>query len=261
MSTLLHQIMSQTHKDVRDRKAATDRAQLERSAQDHTPRGFAAGLRATAQTRPAIIAECKRASPSKGVLREDYRPEEIAAEYQSAGAAAISVLTEPNFFFGSLDDLVAVSEAVTLPVLRKDFMLDAFQIVEARAAGADAILLIVAALEDQQLRELASHARDVGLDILCEVHNREEAGRALDLGCEVIGVNCRNLKTLEVHLNIHTELAELLPSGVLRVAESGIRTFADLRRLRGIGYDAFLVGEALMTQPSPGAALAELMGR
>ena len=252
--------MSRTQILVQDRKAHADTPRLERQARAHTPRGFAASLRAAAATRPAIIAECKHASPSRGVLCEHYRPDQIALGYQEAGAAAISVLTEPEFFQGSLHDLSSVSEAVKIPVLRKDFMLDAFQVLEARAAGADAILLIVAALEDRQLRELAEHARKADLDILCEVHDREELDRALDLGCEMIGVNCRDLKTLAVNLNVHAELAPLLPASILRVAESGIRSFADIERLQGFGYDAFLVGEALMKHPSPGAALAELIG-
>ena len=261
MPTKLNEIMARTESLVRDRKSRADFKSLERQAADHTPRGFAAALRAASNTRPAVIAECKRASPSKGLLREHYRPAEIARAYQTGGAAAISVLTEPDFFSGSLADLTAVSSAVAIPVLRKDFMLDEFQILEARAAGADAILLIVAALLDDQMRELALAARNADLDILCEVHNREELTRALDLGCQMLGVNCRNLKTLEVDLDVHTDLAEFLPQDIVRVAESGIRTLADIERLLGEGYNAFLVGEALMSQPDPGAGLAQLIGR
>lgn len=260
MSTTLAQIMSRTQASVEQRKAHTDFAALDRRAQAHIPRGFAASLRQTASFRPAIIAECKRASPSKGILREDYRPEQVALEYEQAGAAAISVLTEPEFFQGSLEHLSAVSAAVQLPVLRKDFMLDAFQVIEARAGGADAILLIVAALEDSQLRDLNDAARDEQLDVLCEVHNVDELARALDLGFEIIGVNCRNLKTLAVDRDVHAEVAALLPPHILRVAESGISSAADISRLHGIGYQAFLVGEALITQPSPGAALTRLIG-
>jgi len=260
MSTSLTQIMSRTQALVEQRKAHADLAELDRRAESHTPRGFAAALRAAAKTRPVIIAECKKASPSKGILREQYSPEQIALEYESAGAAAISVLTEPEFFQGSLDHLSAVSQAVQIPVLRKDFMLDEFQIIEARAAGADAILLIVAALEDDQLRDLKHAAHLAQLDVLCEVHSSQELARALDLGFAIIGVNCRNLKTLAVDRNVHDELAGLMPFDILRVAESGISSAADIQRLRGIGYDAFLVGEALVKQPSPGAALADLIG-
>ncbi len=260
MSTSLTQIMSRTQALVEQRKAQADLAELDRRAESHTPRGFAAALRAAAKTRPPIIAECKKASPSKGILREQYSPEQIAFEYESAGAAAISVLTEPEFFQGSLGHLSAVSQAVQIPVLRKDFMLDEFQIIEARAAGADAILLIVAALEDDQLRDLKHAAHLAQLDVLCEVHSSQELARALDLGFAIIGVNCRNLKTLAVDRNVHDELAGLMPFDILRVAESGISSAADIQRLRGIGYDAFLVGEALVKQPSPGAALADLIG-
>jgi len=260
MSTSLSQILSRTQALVEQRKQHADLVELDRRAQAHTPRGFAASLRAAAKARPAIIAECKKASPSKGILREEYIPERIALEYERAGAAAISVLTEPEFFQGSLDHLSAVSAAVKVPVLRKDFMVDEFQIIEARAAGADAILLIVAALEDGQLRDLKDAAHLVHLDVLCEVHDSGELARALDLGFTIIGVNCRNLKTLAVDRNVHDELAALLPPDILRVAESGISTAADVRHLRGVGYDAFLVGEALIRQPSPGAALTGLIG-
>lgn len=260
MSTTLSNIMSRTQAEVERRKAHTDLSDLGRRADAHTPRGFASSLRAAAAARPAVIAECKRASPSKGVIREDYDPVAFSLEYESAGAAAISVLTEPDFFGGSLEHLAAVAASVRIPVLRKDFMLDEFQILEACAAGADAILLIVAALEDAQLRDLNDAARLLQMDVLCEVHDSEELARALDLGFEILGVNCRNLKTLAVDRTVHAELAALLPSDCLRVAESGISTTSDLARLQGLGYDAFLVGESLMKQPSPGTALGDLIG-
>ncbi len=261
MPTHLDQIMSRTLLTVLDRKSSANMAALERQAASHQPRGFAAALRAAARLGPAVIAELKRASPSKGMLREDYRPVSIAQGYAATGAAAISVLTDEEFFKGSLDDLSRVSDAVKIPVLRKDFILDPFQILEARAAGADAILLIVASHADDVLRSLAAEARRMGLDILCEVHDREELDRAIGLGFEVIGVNSRNLKTLQVSALTHTDLVRHMPSSVLRVAESGIRTAADVERLLALGYDAFLVGEALMRQPDPSAQLALLMGR
>jgi len=260
MPTYLDQIMSRTLLTVLDRKAATPAGTLERKASAHTPRGFTAALRSAATKGPAVIAEMKKASPSKGVLREDYRPATIAKGYAEVGAAAISVLTDEEFFRGSLDDLTIVSRTVSIPVLRKDFILDPFQILEARAAGADAVLLIVAAHKDSDLRELVASARDLSLDILCEVHDRGEMDRAIDLGCDVIGVNSRDLTTMQVNPMTHTDMARWLPANVLRVAESGIRTSADIDRLTDQGYDAFLIGEALMRQPDPAAALALMTG-
>jgi indole-3-glycerol phosphate synthase len=261
MPTQLDLILSRTSLTVLDRKEAANLPQMERRAAAHTPRGFAASLRSAAMKGPAMIAELKKASPSKGLLREDYRPVAIAKSYEGVGAAAISVLTDGEFFKGSLEDLEAVSEAVKIPVLRKDFIVDPFQILEARAAGADAVLLIVAAHDDDTLRDLNDAARRMGLDVLCEVHDQEELKRAVDLGCQVIGVNCRDLKTLQVDLRLHEEIVRFMPANVLRVAESGIRTPADVERLLGAGYDAFLVGEALMRQPEPAATLALLMGK
>ena len=261
MPTHLDQIMSRTLLSVLDRKASANMASLERRAAAHRPRGFGAALRAAAKLGPAVIAELKRASPSKGMLREDYRPVTIAQGYETAGAAAISVLTDEEFFRGSLEDLVRVSEAVKIPVLRKDFILDPFQVLEARAAGADAILLIVASHQDDMLKKLASEARNLSLDVLCEVHDREELDRAVMLGFDVIGVNSRDLKTLQVMPRTHKDLVRYMPTNVLRVAESGIRTPADVEELLTAGYDAFLVGEALMRMPDPAAQLALLMGR
>jgi indole-3-glycerol phosphate synthase len=260
MPTFLDQIMSHTLITVQDRKAAASIPQLERRAASHIPRGFKAALRRAATQGPAIIAEMKKSSPSKGLLRsEDYRPAWIAQGYQKVGAAAISVLTDTEFFKGSLDDLTAVSEVVKIPVLRKDFILDPFQILEARAAGADAILLIVAAHTDATLQELFLAARRLSLDVLCEVHDRAELDRAVSLGADVIGVNSRDLNTMQVNPMVHMELASSLPANVLRVAESGIKTPQDVERLLAAGYDAFLVGEALMRQPDPAAMLALLM--
>ena len=260
MPTQLDRILGHTLLTVKDRRAKADLPLLERRAAAHQPRGFAAALHAAAMDGPAVIAELKKASPSKGLLREDYRPVCIAQSYQCAGAAALSVLTDDQFFQGSLDDLEAVSGAVMIPVLRKDFILDVFQILEARAAGADAILLIVAAHPDAMLRQLKQEAERMGLDVLCEVHDRTELEQAVDLGCNLIGVNCRNLKTLDVHPALHAELVSYMPASVLRVAESGLRTPEDVARLLAAGYDAFLVGEALMREPDPAAALALLIG-
>jgi indole-3-glycerol phosphate synthase len=260
MPTQLDQILSRTLLTVTDRKSRADVAVMERRAAAHLPRGFVRGLRAAAMKGPAIIAELKKASPSKGILRADYRPAMVAKSYAEVGAAAISVLTDEEFFKGSLADLEAVSRAVKIPVLRKDFMLDAFQILEARASGADAILLIVAALSDIDLKGLNAEARRQGLDVLCEVHDLEELKRAVDLGVQAIGVNCRNLKTLQVDTRVHEQIVRSMPTNVVRVAESGIRTAADIELLLKSGYDAFLVGEALMRQPEPAAMLALLMG-
>lgn len=260
MPNTLDNILSHTLLTVLDRKAAANIPQLERRAAAHTPRGFAAALRTAATKGPAIIAELKKASPSKGLLRDDFRPVALGRALAGVGAAALSVLTDELFFKGSLDDLTAVSEAVTIPVLRKDFILDPFQLLEARAAGADAILLIVAAHKDEDLRSLTESARRLSLDILCEVHDRDELARAVDLGVELIGVNSRDLKTLQVSPMVHMDLARFMPANVIRVAESGIRGPADVERLLKAGYDAFLVGETLMRQPDPAAALALLMG-
>jgi indole-3-glycerol phosphate synthase len=206
-----------------------------------------------------VIAECKRRSPSRGVLRADYDPVAIARGYAEAGAAAISVLTEPTFFDGSLAHLRAVRTAVTVPVLRKDFIVSEYQILEAKAAGADAVLLIVAALDPVELRELAGCAAGLGLDALVEVHDAGELRAAIDAGARIIGVNNRNLRTLEVNVKASEGLIGLMPTDVIAVSESGLRTPKDLARLRQRGYGAFLIGERLMTVPDPGQALRELL--
>lgn len=206
-----------------------------------------------------VIAECKRRSPARGLLRRQYDPESIARAYERAGAAAVSVLTEPTFFDGSLDHLAAVRAAITLPVLRKDFIVDEYQMLEARASGADAVLLIVAALDDRQLATLLARAGDFELDALVEVHERLELQRALDAGATLIGVNNRDLRTLVVNGDICRELIARIPAGVVTVAESGLRSATELQELRVAGYRGFLVGERLMTSPDPGQALAELL--
>ncbi|HEX5214809.1 MAG TPA: indole-3-glycerol phosphate synthase TrpC [Vicinamibacterales bacterium] len=246
------------------KKAADERARARRGvtavlAADRAPRGalFEEMLR-----RPGlnVIAECKRRSPSRGILCRDYDPAAIAISYARAGAAAISVLTEPTFFDGSLDHLRAVRNAVELPVLRKDFIVTESQITEAVAAGADAVLLIVGALDDRQLATLFATASVLGLAVLVEVHDANELSRAIDAGASIIGVNSRNLRTLEVSLAVFDALASSLPPGAIAVAESGLRTRADLDRLKSLRYDAFLVGERFMITPDPGAALASLIG-
>ena len=261
MATQLDQILARTLLDVTSRKASADYGLLERKAAAHTPRGFAAGLRRVAETGPAIIAEIKKASPSKGLIRADFYPARLARGFEEAGAAALSVLTDEPFFQGSLQNLELASGAVTIPCLRKDFILDPFQILEARAAGADAILLIVSALTDAALRDLYAEAVTLGLDVLCEAHDREEIARATDLGFEIIGVNSRDLRSFTVRTDSLLELATYLPASVLRVAESGIRNAEDIARLQSVGYGAFLIGEAFMRQPDPGASLALLLDR
>jgi indole-3-glycerol phosphate synthase len=207
---------------------------------------------------PRIIAECKRRSPARGLLRKDYDPAAIASSYERHGAAAISVLTEPTFFDGAPRHLRAVRDVVSLPLLRKDFVVDRYQLLEARAWGAEAVLLIVAALDARQLPALVSEARRLQLEPLVEVHDARELDRAIGAGAEMIGINNRNLKTLDVSVGLSEQLAERLPPGVLAVAESGLKTPEDLSRLARAGFDAFLIGERLMAAPDPGAALEEM---
>ena len=239
----------------------SDLRALERAAAAHTPRGFRNQLRRVAQDgiAVAVIAELKKASPSKGLIRADFRPSELARDLEQAGAAALSVLTDEQFFQGSLDYLREASSSSSLPCLRKDFIVDEFQIVEARANRADAILLIVAALDQKELVSLAGIARSHSLDVLCEAHDEPELQRALDAGCDLIGINSRNLRTFEVNLETAFRLVEKMPAACVRVAESGIQSGADIARLRAAGYEAFLIGESLMKAESPGEALAKLM--
>lgn len=232
-------------------------AELERRAADNVgkQRGFA---RALVAHPPAVIAEIKQASPSKGILAKDFRPVETARAYEAGGAAAISVLTDRDFFQGSLEDLVAVRANVGLPVLRKDFTIDGAHIVEAAAHGADAILLIAALFDAKTMRDLREFAELLGLDALVEVHDGEELSRVIDSGAKVIGVNNRNLRTFEVKLATSLELIERMPAGVVKVSESGIFGHADVELLEGAGYQAFLVGESLMRSADPAAALHQL---
>lgn len=206
-----------------------------------------------------VIAECKRRSPSKGILRPDYDPAAIGVQYASAGAAAISVLTEPAFFDGALSHLEAVRARVAVPVLRKDFTIDPYQVAEAYVAGADLVLLIVAALDQPLLTRLLACATALDLAVLVEVHDDVEARRAVDAGARIIGVNNRNLKTLAVSLETSHRVARQLPASCIRVAESGLRTGEDVAALVAAGFDAFLMGERFMTDPDPGAALARVL--
>lgn len=263
---LLATIVAATRRIVEVREAQQPAAALAR-LQTRQPRGaaFASALRRTAGDPPLpqgarIIAECKRRSPSKGVLRERYDPAAHARAYAGAGAAAISVLTEPTFFDGDPQHLRDVRAAVDIPILRKDFIVSEYQLIEAAVLGADAALLIVGALGAGELRALLAGAERLGLAALVEAHSLEEMERAVDAGARIVGVNSRNLRTLAVDMTVLEAVAARLPEGVAAVAESGIRTQADLSRLGAAGYDAFLVGERLITQPDPGAALRELRG-
>jgi len=255
----LEQIVAATRRKVAETRCSTDMRGLDRLAEQHSPRGFRRALAVRSQRGPAIIAELKKASPSRGLIRADFDARKLARELERAGAAALSVLTDEEFFQGSLRNLREASAATKLPCLRKDFVVDEFQLVEARANSADAVLLIVAALSQDELTALASRAGDLSLDVLCEVHNEAELQRALDAGCDLIGVNNRNLRTFDVDLNVSFSLAELMPANVLGVAESGIHTAADLARLRAAGYRAFLIGESLMKAQSPGEMLQSLL--
>jgi indole-3-glycerol phosphate synthase len=256
---LLEAIVAATRSRVNAAMTREPRAALERRALARTP--AAAGFTERLSRRGSInvIAECKRRSPSRGVLRAAYDPVSIAAGYERAGAAAISVLTEPGFFDGSLEHLEAVRAAVRIPLLRKDFIVDEYQLLEARAAGADAILLIVAALDDRSLSSLAAAARDLELAALVEVHDAAECTRAIAAGATIIGVNNRNLRTLQVDLDASREVAGTLPASAIGISESGLKTPADLQAMQALGYRAFLMGERFMIEPDPGAALAGLI--
>jgi indole-3-glycerol phosphate synthase len=263
MATRLDTILASTRAAVAAAKELVPVAELERRASAHRPRGWAAALRKQAAAGPAVIAEIKKASPSKGLIRADFDVEWLARRFHAGGAAALSVLTDEPFFQGSLRNLELASKAVRLPCLRKDFMVDEYQILEARAHRADAILLIAAALREAEMKRLAALAHEMNLDVLVEVHTGEELDRVLDAlgetGADAIGVNNRDLKSFEVRLETSLALIGRIPAGVVRVAESGIATAEDLARLRAAGFDAFLIGESLMRQADPGAALAGLL--
>jgi indole-3-glycerol phosphate synthase len=259
MPTRLDQIVAATRRKVAEARPTADLRDLERRAQAHVPRGFRRTLEARSHAGPAIIAELKKASPSRGLIRADFDAAQLAKDFESAGAAALSVLTDGEFFQGSLENLHMASDSTNLPCLRKDFIVDEFQLLEALANGADAILLIVAALSRAELVGLAMQSREYGLDVLCEVHDAEELQRAIEAGCNLIGVNNRDLRTFEVNLETAMNLAAAIPKNVVRVAESGIKNAADIARLRTAGYHAFLIGESLMKAEAPGKALSALL--
>ncbi|MGA3160830.1 MAG: indole-3-glycerol phosphate synthase TrpC [Terracidiphilus sp.] len=265
MTSTFDKILATTRATVTASKARVPLAELERMAAEHQPRGWAKALRQKAATGQAVIAEIKKASPSKGLIRAEFDAAWLAQSYFAGGAAALSVLTDEPFFHGSLRNLEQASASVPLPCLRKDFTVDEYQIVEARAHHGDAILLIAAALNDGELQRFARVAHSLSLDVLVEVHTAEELDRVLDAlgerGADAIGVNNRDLKTFEVRLETSLELAARIPPTVVRVAESGIAMPEDLARLRAAGFDAFLIGESLMRQADPGAALKALLAR
>jgi indole-3-glycerol phosphate synthase len=263
MSDVLEKILAQKREEVAAlRKKHSPQSLADLAAAQPAPRGFAAALRARAASGAAVIAEIKKASPSRGVIRANFDPAAIAADYAAAGAACLSVLTDERFFLGSNEHLKQARAACALPVLRKDFSVDELQLAEARALGADAILLIAAALSGAQLNELAAAARGLGLDVLVEIHHRgelEAVQRArLPEGC-LLGINNRDLRSFVTRLEVTLELLPHLPAGTEVVTESGIGTAADVARLRAAGVHRFLVGESLMRADSPGAALRELL--
>jgi indole-3-glycerol phosphate synthase len=255
--TILEKIMHAKVRELAGAKSKLPAVSLE-NALERAPqiRPFKKALLARA---PAIIAEVKRASPSAGLIRGDFDPVKIASEFRKAGAAAISVLTEVHHFRGSLEILENLRWNVRMPLLRKDFIVDPYQILEARQAGADAVLLIAALLDTAMLKDLRMEAERLGMEALVEVHDEAELKRALEAGATLIGVNSRDLRTFQVSLDVPLRLARMMPEEVLPVAESGIRTAEDLRRLAAAGYRAFLIGEQLMRAPSPGAALSEMI--
>ncbi len=262
MDDILERILARKREEVAQRSAHQPAQALDHCiAGMPAPRGFAAALaRRLATGGPAVIAEIKQASPSRGVIRADYDPAAIARSYADHGATCLSVLTDRDFFRGDEEHLAAARAACDLPAIRKDFTIDPWQVLEARALGADAILLIVAALDDARMRELAATAARVGLDVLVEVHDAAELERALATGASLIGVNNRDLRTFEIRLQTTLDLRARVPSDRLLVSESGIHTREDVARLRAAGVHAFLVGEAFMRAPDPGLELQRLFG-
>ena len=260
MSTILDTILARKREEVAARRERTSLFELKARAASAPPlRGFADAVAAKiAAGQAAVIAEVKKASPSKGVIRADFDPAAIARSYAAGGAACLSVLTDVDFFQGADEYLVAARDACALPVLRKDFIVDAYQLYEARVLGADCVLLIAAALDDAQLSEYAFIADELGMDVLVEVHDLDELGRALPIPARLLGINNRNLKTFEVSLQTTLELKVAVPADRVLVTESGILARADVALMRDNAIHAFLVGEAFMRQPEPGAALRDL---
>jgi indole-3-glycerol phosphate synthase len=256
---LLATILAATRRAVEVRQEREPFEALVRRVDTRAPSTGRFRLALQRANRINVIAECKRRSPSRGVLRRQYDPAAIASSYMAAGAAAISVLTEPTFFDGALAHLAAVRAAVDIPVLRKDFVVSEYQLLEARLAGADAVLLIVAALHPRELAELLARADAWGLEALVEVHTLEELAPAVDAGARMIGVNNRNLRTLTVDVQASEALIERIPKDIVAISESGLRSAADLARLRALGYGAFLIGERFMAAEDPGAELRGLL--
>ncbi len=255
--TVLDEIVEARRARMAEVRAQTPLGQVREAAERrHEQRDFA---RALAGESVRVVAELKRASPSRGMLRKDYRPRELAQGYEAAGAAALSVLTEERYFRGSLTDLIDARDAVGIPVLRKDFILDEYQVYESVAAGADALLLIVALLADEDLRKLLQLSDRLAIAALVEVHTEQELERAVAAGARILGINNRDLKTFEMDLETSFRLRKKIPSGRLAVSESGIRSGQEVRRLADAGFHAVLIGEQLMTRPDPGQALAELL--
>ncbi len=259
MPIFLDEIVQTTRARVAEAKRLADVRQLTLLAEQHQPRGFRHSLERASDAGVAIISELKKASPSKGVIRANLHVASIARQFEDAGAAALSVLTEERYFQGSLANLTEASAATSLPCLRKDFIVDPFQLLEARANRADAVLLIVAALTDPELSSLYAEARRLGMDVLCEVHDEAELDRALVAGCDIVGVNSRDLRTFNIDMDVPLRLSAKMPRNILRVAESGIHSGEDINRLRAAGFQAFLVGESLMRGDLPGEALKALM--
>lgn len=255
-SGILAEIVQYKKQEVADLHSRAALLEQEAYHRKLPPRHFADALRSKS---PAVIAEVKKASPSKGLLQPDFHPAFIAHSYEEGGAACLSVLTDKQYFQGSLHDLEAARASVSLPVLRKDFTVDRVQIFEAAAHGADAILLIAAVLDVEELQSFRELASSLQLASLVEVHNQDELSKAIDSGAEIIGVNNRDLDTFEVSLDTSVRLSYLMPSGVLRVSESGIYTRQDIELLRSAGFEAFLIGESLMRSPDPAGALKELV--
>ncbi len=260
MSDILNAILARKADEIAARSARMPLSELQARARDASPvRGFADALRqAVARGEPAVIAEVKKASPSKGVIRPDFRPDEIAMSYEFGGASCLSVLTDVDFFQGADRYLQQARDACTLPVLRKDFTIDPYQVHEARALGADCILLIAAALDDRRLAELADLAMGLEMDVLVEVHDIDELERALQVPAPLVGINNRNLRTFEVSLETTLSMQGAVPRDRLLVTESGILTQEDVAKMRSAGIDAFLVGEAFMRADEPGEALRRL---
>tara|TARA_R110001606_G_scaffold351867_1_gene502205 strand:- start:2823 stop:3617 length:795 start_codon:yes stop_codon:yes gene_type:complete len=259
-ATILQKIIAQKHLEIGRDSAITSLGALEQRAKDNNDRrDFIGALRSRIQARkPAIIAEIKKASPSKGLIREDFYPALIASQYETAGATCLSVLTDREFFQGGIEYLQQARAATLLPVIRKDFIIDPYQVAEAKAIGADCILLIVSALAPAQLKELSTYARQMRLDVLVEVHDEAELDIALEAGFDLIGVNNRNLHTFETDLGVSYRLAQRLPEGVLLVTESGIHDAQDVQAMLAKGIYGFLIGETFMRAPNPGLKLQEL---